>query len=88
MNEMCSDRKKLMQEIGECEFMMIDIGLFLDTHPDCTQALAQFAVHRMSYDRNVAEYERNYGPLTMYAVSSDNYWSWIGMPWPWEMEAY
>ena len=33
MSEVCNDKKTLFQKIHECEFMMIDLGLYLDTHP-------------------------------------------------------
>ena len=64
MTEMCNDKKALFRKIHECEFMIIDLGLYLDTHPDCTQALTAFHKHQAEYEHNVAEYERLYGPLT------------------------
>jgi spore coat protein JB len=88
MNETCNDRNALFRKIHECEFMMIDLGLYLDTHPDCVQALNAFQKHRASYQKHAAEYERLYGPLTFYSVSSDTCWPWQQLPWPWEMEAY
>lgn len=88
MNGTCSERKELMQRISECEFMVIELGLYLDTHPDCTEALAEYQKHRSQYEMYVAEYERLYGPVILYRVDSDNYWTWIDLPWPWEMEAY
>lgn len=50
MNETCNDRNALFRKIHECEFMMIDLGLYLDTHPDCVQALNAFQKHRASYE--------------------------------------
>ena len=83
-----SDRNSLMQKISECEFMMIDLGLYLDTHPNCMPALTAYHKHQTSYEKHVAEYERLYGPLTLYSVNSDNCWTWLELPWPWEKEAY
>lgn len=88
MNEACMDKMALFLKIHECEFMMIDLGLYLDIHPDCVQALNAFHTHQASYERNAAEYERLYGPLTFYQVNSDTSWTWQQFPWPWEMEAY
>lgn len=88
MNESCSERSKLMQQIFESEFMVIELGLYLDTHPDCAKGLAEYHKYRSSYEMHRAEYEREYGPLTIYSVNSENYWTWINDPWPWEMEAY
>ena len=88
MNETCNDRSELFRKIHECEFMMIDLGMYLNSHPDCVQALAAFHKHQASYEKHVAEYEHLYGPLTFYRVDSDNCWPWQQLPWPWEMEAY
>ena len=68
MNETCNDRNALFRKIHECEFMMIDLGLYLDTHPDCVQALNAFQKHRASYEKHAAEYERLYGPLTFLSL--------------------
>lgn len=88
MSEVCNDKKTLFQKIHECEFMMIDLGLYLDTHPDCTEALTAFHKHQALYEKYAAEYERLFGPLTFYQVNSDTCWTWQQLPWPWEMEAY
>ena len=84
---MNSKHTELMKQISECEFMMIEFGLYLDTHPSCEEALAAFATHKKSYDNYVAMYNCEFGPLTFYQVDSTNYWTWMNMPWPWEMEA-
>lgn len=86
MNNSQMEKMILLKKISQCEFMMIDLGLFLDTHPNCTEALENFRIHKKSYDRLVEEYERVYGPLTLYSVESEKYWTWISLPWPWEME--
>lgn len=88
MSEVCNDKKTLFQKIHECEFMMIDLGLYLYTHPDCTKALTAFHKHQALYEKYAAEYERLFGPLTFYQVNSDTCWTWQQLPWPWEMEAY
>ena len=35
-------RRHLMQQIAECEFICIDINLFLDMHPDDARALSDY----------------------------------------------
>ena len=86
MNEKMGARAVLMRQIYESEFMIIELGLFLDTHSGCIEALEAFKGFRDAYNRYVEEYNREYGPLTFHQVDSDNYWTWVQSPWPWEME--
>ena len=34
-----------------------------------------------------AEFERHFGPLTIYGNQSEQDWDWASGPWPWEKEA-
>ena len=36
------NREKLMREIQEVSFALVDLNLFLDSHPDCKVALDYF----------------------------------------------
>ena len=40
------------------------------------------ALHREA----VSEYEDNFGPLTAGGVNTEEGWSWVNSPWPWELE--
>ena len=78
-------REQLAHFITKARFALIDIALFLDTHPDDAEALAEY--HKLNKMRNEAmtEYARNFSPLTQADVSScDEYWKWVNNPWPWE----
>ena len=67
-------REMLLKKINEVSFAVDDILLFLDTHPDCQEALS--------------EYARLYGPLTIDTAddSCSRSWEWIQQPFPWEMK--
>lgn len=87
MMDKSNDMKKLLCEIHEYEFMVIDLALYLDTHPDCMKGLEAYHMYNDIYERKVREYEKDYGPLTIYSEYNDDYWTWSNGPWPWEVEA-
>lgn len=82
------DRDELLKRLSILDFMLIDLGLYLDVNPRDDHALAIFK--RVSEDaenlRNA--YETNCGPLIMrHQASVGDEWKWIANPWPWEAEA-
>ena len=84
MNNKIMDSKELMKKIMEYGFAITDLGLYLDTHPKDTDSLMTYSSLRDTYNSFIIEYTRRYGPLTITQVTSDNYWTWISTPWPWE----
>ena len=86
MNDKKSNRMTLLNKISEQEFMMVDLGLFLNSHPECQDALAAYKKHKKTYDELIDMYNCEFGPLTLYQVNNTNYWNWVNTPWPWEME--
>ena len=42
---MMDDRKALLSRIVTCDFILAETALFLDTHPDCADALAFYQKH-------------------------------------------
>lgn len=75
----------LMRRIQELDFARVETQLFLDTHPDCRQALEYY--HRLMRELEplVVEYTAKHGPLTPSAVSTEC-WNWIDGMWPWQTE--
>lgn len=84
MPVMC--KNPLMMRITELSFSMDDLRLFLDTHPECTEALEYFDELQEQRRRAVAEWEAQFGPLTSYGnVDADcGEWKWVCGPWPWQ----
>ncbi len=81
---MYNNRQELLKEIMACEFTLIDLNLYLDTHPYDQRAIYIFnnTVQKARMLRNT--YERMYGPLTASASNNPAKWQWIESPWPWE----
>ena len=81
------NKEKLMKEIQEVGFALVDLNLFLDSHPDNKLALDFFEDMQIKYAQLQADYEMEFGPLTAFDTNTEQGWSWIQNPWPWELEA-
>ena len=77
------DRKKLLMKISACRFAQYELMLFLDTHPDCVEAMQALNMHRANAMKRKDEYECKYGPLSN-PKANMKHWCWIDDPWPWE----
>lgn len=85
--EVCrNDKERLLRELMQLDFAINDFALYLDTHPENSDALQKHKEFSNKYNMLKEEYQRKYGPLTIYFGS--NRWDWIDEPWPWERGAY
>ncbi|WP_129710559.1 spore coat protein CotJB [Priestia megaterium] len=75
-----------LEEIQAIDFALVELTLYLDTHPNDQHAMQQFneyAQQAMQLKRN---FETKYGPLQQYGNSyTDGKWSWGTSPWPWQI---
>ena len=84
---MNSERIAELRRIQQLNFTMIELALFLNTHPCDEEALALYGKVQMMHAGAKAKYEECYGPLTIEGVNTEkDGWSWINGPWPWEGE--
>ncbi|MCI8879522.1 MAG: spore coat protein CotJB [Clostridiaceae bacterium] len=79
-----TEREKLLQQVRMYHFALIEVGLFLDSHPKNAAALAYFQQNKQKYNDAVAAFESKFGPLTILRATADNEWHWVSDPWPWE----
>lgn len=85
---------KLLRELQELEFALVELNLYLDTHPDDEAALSTFNKLSSRYAEVRRAYEEQTGPLINFGHSdscrhadpSCDPWRWIEDPWPWEIE--
>lgn len=77
--------KKLLSIIDKASFAMDDTRLFLDTHPDCKEAVAYFKKMEKIRNEAIKEYEIHCGPILSYHTSDagDGSWNWNEGPLPW-----
>lgn len=80
-SEWCQMREKLMS----LYFVIVELELYLDGHPDNTAALARYKCVVRDYKELAASYEKAYGPLTAMGNGSKDEWQWVRQPWPWEV---
>ena len=81
-----SENKKadLMHPFTEPSFVLHEMRLFLDTHPECAEGLEYYNRHARLRAEAIDEYTRLYGPIRFYDVTDTNSWQWVAGPWPWE----
>ncbi len=78
-------RNELLREIQRWQFRIIELTLFLDTHPNDQRALADYNQSSQRLRTLVDEYEKRYGPLSNWGLApSGSPWAWACGPWPWE----
>ncbi len=72
-------------ELQALEFVLLELGLYLDTHQGDSEAFALFQQYAALEKAGREKYEAAYGPITMPAVAShDSFSCWIKDPWPWD----
>mgnify|MGYP000855895477 FL=1 len=76
------DLIKSIQKVG---FAVVELQLYLDTHPCDANALSTYNCYVRQQQNLIAAYERMYGPLRSNTSQSCYPWQWINEPWPWEM---
>lgn len=75
-------KEELLRCIQEHKFAVIELSLYLDTHPCDEKALQMQNEHARAYKEAKDKYEKMYGPLTRYYPMSK--WKWVSESWPWE----
>lgn len=81
-----NERDNMLNKFREYNFATLDLGLYLDTHPDDAEKIKAFNQFRLQADQAKVEYERKYGPLSLNSDTLNSYpWAWIMSPWPWEV---
>ena len=79
-------REEMMMKIKEYDFAIIELGLYLDTHPDDKKAICLHKEYCRELKDLKDKYQRIYGPLSIYYPC--NKWRWLEEPWPWERGNY
>ena len=77
------ERKRLLMKLTACKFAQYELVLFLDTHPNCVEAMQALNMHRANAIKLKDEYECKYGPISN-PKANGKHWCWIDDPWPWD----
>ncbi len=81
-----NEQKTLLSRIAICDFILTETALFLDTHPNCAEALDFYEKHLEMKKKAAEEYTQKYGMLKHSDYRGQNTWQWVEGPWPWEYE--
>lgn len=82
MNQM--NQAQLLHWIDMVSFAVVDITLYLDSHPQDEEALKYFNHYEDLRRTAMRAYAEKYGPLTIDTANPENYWNWASQPLPWE----
>lgn len=75
-----------MEDIQAIDFVIVELNLYLDTHPDDLDALKQFNTFTKRSKELKQAFEAEFGPLQGSGNSFSTYpWAWNDAPWPWQI---
>ena len=77
-------KDELLYKIQMYTFALKDLNLYLDTHPTDQSILNEFQKNKTILKDLITKYEKEYNPLTSFNVESNDIWTWINNPWPWD----
>lgn len=67
-------------------FVVTELGLYLDTHQDDTEAFQLFQQYTEMAREAKRQYEQMHGPLTQLGAGQCDTYRWLDDPWPWEFK--
>ena len=78
------DRQKMLEWVQALCFVVVDMQLYLDTHPCDSEALTYYRDAVENYEKAKRQFEDAYGPLVATSSLDCDRWAWADMPLPWE----
>lgn len=75
-------REEMMCKIKELDFAIVELALYLDTHPEDERALCLHIRYCKELKELKDKYQKVYGPISIYFPCKK--WRWLEEPWPWE----
>lgn len=79
-----TERQILLRKIATYDFAIVELNLYLDTHPKDSEARRKLSEYENKSRTLREEYEERYGPI-VFRDSPDNRMKWIKNPWPWDL---
>jgi len=86
MKKLPPEYYQLLEQLQAVDFVLVELTLYLDTHPNDQDAINQFNHYAKERGKFKQLYESKYGPLLQYGNSfSGSPWDWDDGPWPWQV---
>ena len=81
-----NEQEKLLHDIRVLDFVVIEMSLYLDTHPTDRNAMEYFNHYNRMTNQAKKVYSEKFGPLTLALAdtASCGGWDWATLPMPWE----
>ena len=79
-----SSKEQLLHDIGIVDFLLVELTLFLDTHPSCGRTMEYFNHYSKMKNQMMKDFSQRYYPLTKDLAESNKEWRWVAAPLPWE----
>lgn len=77
---------KLLNQLQALDFVLVELNLYLDTHPHDQNAIQQYNHYVKQRWETAHRFESQYGPLMHFGHSFSRHpWQWDDSPWPWEV---
>ena len=84
MNMNMSEQQRMLKDISIIDFTLVDLLLYLDTHPYDKQAMEYFNHYSRINKQMSKDFSARYYPLTAEMSTDTKEWSWVLSPMPWE----
>ena len=79
-----NQKQVLLNRIRVCDFVLTESALYLDTHPNDSEAFTLFQNY-VELEKTAREkYVEQHGPLTQNDVALSSTYTWVNGPWPWQ----
>ena len=76
-----------LAELQALEFVLVELGLYLDTHQGDAEAFTLYQQYAAMEKEAREKYEAAHGPVTQAATANAQSWSaWLNDPWPWNYQ--
>jgi len=80
------DYYRCLLELQTVDFVLVELTLYLDTHPGDEQAVRQFNENAKRRAQLAYQFESKFGPLMQFGHSFSGFpWNWPQTPWPWQV---
>lgn len=77
---------ELLRQLQETDFVLVELNLYLDTHPEDEAAIAQFNQFVQKSMTLKHQFQSLFGPLFQFGNSySPVPFMWKEAPWPWQV---
>ncbi|MBL0386492.1 spore coat protein CotJB [Tumebacillus sp. ITR2] len=85
-NKLPESYYRLLHDLQAVDFVLVELTLYLNTHPDDAAAVEQFNVYAAKKQHLKAQFDAEFGPLQQFGNSPVGVpFTWKEAPWPWQV---